>query len=130
MIVKSAEPTETSRWVRSPASRSCSWRSKPTAPPSAAARSRRRSACQPSRVGTLLARSSNGLLLEPLQLVDAFGGQIQQLVEPGAVERNALGSRLHLDEAAVARHHHVHVDVGGRVLRVVEVEQGNTLDDA
>ena len=46
------------------------------------------------------------------------------------VERHALGRRLHLDEPAVAGHHDVHVDVGGRVLGVVEVEQRLAVDDA
>ena len=37
--------------------------------------------------------------------------------------RLALGRGLHLDEPAVAGHHDVHVDRGGGVLLVVEVEQ-------
>ena len=51
-------------------------------------------------------------------------------VERGAVERLALGGALHLDEAAAARHDDVDVDLGGRVLLVVEVEHRLALDDA
>ena len=50
-------------------------------------------------------------------------GEREQLVEVGARERRALGGRLDLDEAAVAGHDDVGVDLGARVLRVVEVEQ-------
>ena len=46
-----------------------------------------------------------------------------------ARERVLLGGRLHLDEAAVAGHHDVHVGVGARVLGVVEVEQRRAVDD-
>ena len=51
------------------------------------------------------------------------GGELEQLVELVAAERNPLGGRLHLDEPPVAGHHDVQVDVGVRVLGVVEVEQ-------
>ena len=57
-------------------------------------------------------------------------GERQQVVEVGARERRALGGRLDLDEAAVAGHDDVGVDLGGRVLRVVEVEQRHAVDDA
>ena len=53
----------------------------------------------------------------------------EQLVEMGARERRALRGRLHLDQAAVAGHHDVGVDLGGRVLGVVEVEQRGAVDD-
>ena len=39
-------------------------------------------------------------------------GEREQLVERGARERGALGGRLHLDQPAVAGHHHVGVDLG------------------
>ena len=42
---------------------------------------------------------------------------------------HALRRRLHLDEPAVAGHDDVQVDVGGRVLDVVEVEQELAADD-
>ena len=44
--------------------------------------------------------------------LDPVGGEGEQLVERGARERRALGGGLHLDEAAVAGHHHVRVDLG------------------
>src|SRR3954451_25411584 len=129
MIVKSAEPSETSRCVRIPASRSRSSRSNPTAPPSAAAIASRSSASQPLSEGISLTRSCNGVLLEALQVIEAGHGQVEQLVEPRAVERNLLGRRLNLDEPAVVLHHDVHIDVRVRVLGVVEVEQGRAVDD-
>src|SRR5581483_818298 len=111
MIVKSAEPSETSRCVRTPASRSRISRSKPTAAPRNAA-SRRRPAIVPSPSdGMLLARSRNRLFLESLQLLDPARGEVEQLVEACAVERHALGGGLHLDEAPVAGHHDVDVDL-------------------
>ena len=57
-------------------------------------------------------------------------GEAEQLVERGAGERRALGRRLHLDQAAVAGHHHVGVDLGGRVLGVVEVAERPPVDHA
>src|SRR3954452_23487121 len=101
MIVKSAEPSDTSRCVRIPASRSRSSRSKPTAPPRPAAITSRSSASQLLSVGTSLSRSCNGLLLEALQVLEPGDGQVEQLVEPAAVERHALGRGLNLDEPAV-----------------------------
>ena len=58
-----------------------------------------------------------------LQLRDALCRETQQVVERGARERHLLGGRLHLDQLALARHDDVHVDLGGVVLAVVEVEQ-------
>src|SRR5581483_7971312 len=129
-IVKSAEPSETSRCVRTPASRSRSSRSKPISAPSTHAKARRASASQPPSAGMLVARSVDGLLLVALQLLDAGGGEVEQLVEARAVERHPLGGRLHLDEAPVAGHDDVHVHLGVRVLRVVEVEQRDVVHDA
>jgi hypothetical protein len=51
------------------------------------------------------------------------GGQAEHLVQRRARERLALGGRLHLHKAAVAGHDDVRVDLGRRVLLVVEVEQ-------
>ena len=47
-----------------------------------------------------------------------------------ARERHPLGGALHLDEPARRDHHHVHVDLGGRVLDVGKVEHGLAVDDA
>src|SRR5437868_9032462 len=129
-IVNSAEPSETSRWVRIPASRSRNSRSKPTAAPSPPATARRASASQPESAGMSLTRNGNGLLLEALQILDPGRREIEQLVEPLALERHLLGGRLHLDEPAVARHDDVDVDLRIRVLRVVEVEERDAVDDA
>src|SRR5689334_18796102 len=117
-IVKSAEPIDTRRWVRMPASRSRSSRSNPITAPSAPASASRRVASQPERAGISLTRNRNGLLLEALQILDAGCGEIEQLVEPLALERHLLGGGLHLDEAPVARHDDVHVDLRVRVLGV------------
>ena len=68
-------------------------------------------------------QAADGLGLRLAELLDAGLGEREQVVERGARERRALGRRLHLDEAAVAGHDDVGVDLGGRVLRVVEVEQ-------
>src|SRR6476661_8287745 len=62
------------------------------------------------------------------ELLDAGGGEREHVVERGAAERRALRGGLYLDEAAVAGHDHVRVHLGGRVLRVVQVEQRDTPD--
>src|SRR5437868_1832427 len=129
-IVKSAEPSATSRCVRKPASRSRSSRSTPMSPPRNAASASRRSASLQWSVGMLCANSTRCLLLRGCDLFDACGGELEQLVESCAREGRPLRSRLHLDELAVAGHDDVHVDFGLRVLRVVEVEQRLTVHDA
>src|SRR3954447_4043461 len=98
MIVNSAEPSETRRCVRMPASRSRISRSNPITAPSAHASVRRRNASPPVRVGTLLTRCIDGLLLERGEILDPRDREIEQLVEPRAVERHLLRRRLHLDE--------------------------------
>src|SRR5437763_7452461 len=128
-IVNSAEPSDTNKWVRIPASRSRSSRSKPTAAPSPPATARRPSASHPFSDGISLTRNRNGLLLETQQVLDPRRSEIEQLVQPLALERNFLRRRLHFDEPPVTRHDDVHVDVGVRVLRVVEVEQSDAVDD-
>src|SRR5262249_43270544 len=129
--VNSADPTHTSRWVRSPAWRSRISRSSPIAAPSAAATKRRSSTSGQPIVGTaastLGGRTRDCLRLERCDLADPSRRQLDQLVERLAGERVALGRGLHLDEPAVAGHHDVHVRVGARVLRVIEVEQRDAL---
>ena len=121
--VKSAEPTETSRCVRRPASRSRISRSMPIAPPSTAATSEPEQSVE---------RREPGHERPLLRLGDAFdpeAAKLEQVVEQLARERRALGRRLHLHEPAVAGHHDVHVHLGGRVLGVLEVEQRLAVDD-
>src|SRR5712692_9314982 len=103
-IVKSADPSETRRCVRIPASRSRSSRSKPTVAPRPAAAASRTVASQPASRGISLTRSCNGILLEALQILDTGRSQVEQLVEPLALERHLFRRRLHLDEASVAGH--------------------------
>src|SRR3954451_20981539 len=130
-IVNNADPSETSRCVRIPASRSRSSRSIPIAPPSPAATARRSTMCASFSDGmALAARNRNRVFLVALQVLDAGRGEIEQVVEPRAIERHLLGGRLHLDEAPVVRHDDVDVDVGDRVPGVVEVEQRDAVDDA
>src|SRR3954452_12494651 len=149
--VKSAEPTETTRWVRSPACRSRSSRSKPIAPPRSAAIRSRRSTCGHSIVGTaprvwLMTRlikaqslssatpswkcNCDGFRLDLADPRDALFREVDELVENRARERVLLGGRLYFDQAAVPGHDDVHVGVGIRVLGVVEVEQRHAFDDA
>src|SRR5712692_7350624 len=132
-IVKSAEPTQTTRCVRSPAWRSRSSRSSPIAPPRAPATTSRRSTCGQVSVGIAASdnsRKRNGhrLGLDFADLRDAPLSKHEQLVECLTRERIFLRGRLHLDQSPVARHHDVHVRVGVRVLGVVEVEQQHAVD--
>src|SRR5438876_4643716 len=112
-----------------PASRSRSSRSMPTAAPRPVATTSRSTASQPPIAVALLARSIDGLLLARRQLLDAAGSEVEQVVEPFTVERNPLRGRLHLDESPVPGHDDVQIDVGARVLDVVEVEQRPAVDD-
>src|SRR5579884_702404 len=127
--VKSAAPAETSMCVRSPAAFSSSSRSRPmTAPRSAATASRRSVSSQP--IETSVTRRLDRAPLLHGDALDTGRRELEQLVQLPAAERLALGRRLHLDETAVAGHDDVQVDVGGRVLCVVEVEEGFAADDA
>src|SRR4051812_23101058 len=133
-IVKSAEPTETSRCVRRPASRSRSSRSSPIAPPSSAAVPSRSITPVQCSVGIAKTRGlckwcRRGFELRFRDFGDPAGREIDQLVQLLARERVALRGRLHLDEPSVAGQHDVHVRVRRRVLRVVEVEQRDTVND-
>src|SRR5262245_13485334 len=129
MIVNSAEPIATSMCVRKPASWSRSSRSIPTAPPSAAATTIRSSASSEESDGMSAGSSIERVLLRRADLGDPAGAEIQQLVQRVSVERRALGGRLHLDEPLGAGHDEVQVDLGARVLQVVEVEQQLPVDD-
>src|SRR3954452_3169974 len=102
-IVNRHEPTETSRCVRKPASRSRSSRSRPTAPPSPAATTTRSSSSD--QVSEGISRSSiERCLLRRADLGDALRAEVEQLVELAAVERRALGRGLDLDQALRSRH--------------------------
>src|SRR5215831_18129906 len=114
--------------VRKPASWSRSSRSIPTTPPSSAATTIRSSASSQESEG-ISASGIEGSLLRLANLADASRRQVEQLVQLVAVERRALGRGLHLDEALAAGHDDVQVDLGPRVLHVVEVEQQLAADD-
>src|SRR5919199_1890663 len=125
-IVNSAEPSETSRCVRSPASRSRSSRSSPIAAPSAAASASRSRTSHQSSVGRL---RTERVLLGVADPGDPGLREVEHRVEPGAAEDGPLGRRLHLDELFVVGHDDVHVDLRPRILRVVEVQEDLALDD-
>src|SRR3954452_14404946 len=102
----------------------------PMTPPSAAARARRKRASSQLSEGRLLAASSsNGLILCGGELFDPERGELEQLVEARPSERRLLRRRLDLHERTLTGHDDVHVDVRGRILRVVEVEQRRAADD-
>src|SRR5882757_10010668 len=71
---------------------------------------------------------SRDALLHLPQARDAALGEGQQLVQRGARKRRPLGRRLHLDQAALAGHHDVGVDLGVGVLAVVEVAERPAVD--
>src|SRR4051794_24695423 len=79
---------------------------------------------------SLCSASRSDPLLHLPQATDAHLGQSEKLVQRGARERRPLRRRLHLDEAAVAGHHHVGIDFGVGVLAVVEVAEGAAVDEA
>src|SRR5439155_2161322 len=67
------------------------------------------------------------VFLQADELRDAALGEREKRVELLARERIALGGALHLDESALAGHHHVHVAAAGGVLGIVEVEERHAL---
>src|SRR5436190_1380861 len=130
-IVNRADPTETSRCVRRPASRSRSSRSRPSTAPSAAASATRPSTSGQPSVGRLEASgSTDSLLLSSGDPLDPERRELEQLVQLLARERLLLRGRLHLDQPPAAGHHDIHVHLGGRILGVVEIEQRLALDYA
>src|ERR687884_2359673 len=96
--VKSAEPSDTSRCVRRPASRSRISRSSPIAAPSAAANASRSRTSHQSRVGTLCTERA---LLGVADAGDPGLREVEHVVERGTRERRPLRRRLHLDEVAL-----------------------------
>src|SRR5919201_5779892 len=126
--VNSAEPTDTSMCVRNPASRSRNSRSRPTAPPRAAAITTRSSDSSHDREG-ISPSSIERRLLRLANRRDATLAEIEQRIERRPVEGRALRGRLHLDQPPARGHDHVQVDLGARVLLVVEVEQQLPADD-
>src|SRR6266545_1957127 len=62
--------------------------------------------------------------LERDEAADPLLGEVQQRVEASAGERRLLGGPLDLHELSAAGHDDVHVDLGARILDVVEVEDG------
>src|SRR5207237_10164329 len=70
------------------------------------------------------------LALRGDDLADARLGKTEQRVELAPREGHSFGGALHLDEPAVAGHHHVHVDLGAYVLGILEVEHRRAVYDA
>src|SRR5437868_9049329 len=68
-----------------------------------------------------------GLFLD--QLSDPKIGEVEQLEQGVAAERDGLRRALYFDEPAVAGFDDVHVDVGLAVVLVGEVEQRLAADD-
>ena len=64
------------------------------------------------------------------ELTDPVIGEIEKGVEGIAPERQRFRRPLHLDEAAVAGLHDVHVDFGAAVVVVRQIEQRLAVDDA
>jgi hypothetical protein len=80
--------------------------------------------------GRSRSRPGRDPVLDFAEAGDATLGEAEQIVQRGARERRPLGGRLHLDQAALAGHHHVGVDLGPRVLAVVEVAERPAVDHA
>src|SRR5438105_7955206 len=95
VIVKSAEPSETRRCVRSPASRSRSSRSRPIAAPRAAASASRSRTSHQSSVGRLC---TERVLLGLADQGDAGLRDVENHVEGAAWYGDAYGRSLHLAE--------------------------------
>src|SRR5579875_413552 len=83
----------------------------------------------PWALATRLGRSTDGLLLQLQQPVDAVAGQVEKVVEPRSIERFTFGRSLNLDEQPTARLHHVEVDLGLAILSIFEIEPRLAIDD-
>src|SRR5499433_742221 len=70
-----------------------------------------------------------GASLQGHQAPNADAGDREHLIEALARERRALSRALDLDECTGTRHDDVHVDLGRRVFRVVQVEHRLAVDD-
>src|SRR5215218_4531845 len=125
--VKSAAPSETSRCVRRPASRSRSSRSTPIAAPRPAARPSRSASSASERSGM---HGLGGRPLRRRDLVDALRAERKHLVQVLSRERLALRRRLNLDQPSAAGHDDVEVDLGAGVLDAVEIEQDLAVHDS
>jgi len=70
------------------------------------------------------------LLLSGNQLAYAALGERDETGQVGARKGSAFRGGLHFHEAAGSSHDDVHVGVAAGVLRIVEIEQKLTIDDA
>src|SRR5262245_28472714 len=75
-------------------------------------------------------RAREQLPLLQRHALDAGAREAQERAHLALVERRALARALHLDEAALAGHHHVHVHVGAGILDIVEVDARVALHEA
>src|SRR5580765_7077811 len=73
-----------------------------------------------------LAPRVDGAALEGDETADPVLGQREHGVQAVAAERRLLRRPLNFDKRARSRHDHVHVDLGARVLDIVQVEGGRT----
>src|SRR5437588_6534676 len=102
--------------VRSPAAFSSSSGSSPIAAASPAAIASRTSVPSQPSEGMSGTWDSDRRLLRLADLLDPGSRELEQGVELLTCERVPLRRRLHLDQASVAGHDDVEVDVGRRVL--------------
>ena len=68
--------------------------------------------------------------LQSAQLSDPLLRQRQQGIQLLGAKRHALSRALNLDEAAFARHHHVHIGVAVRILVVIQIKHRYAADHA
>src|SRR4029450_10689591 len=70
------------------------------------------------------------LLLQVAKLADALPGELEQGCQFVVAKGRLFARPLNLDELAAAGHYHVHIDVGGHVLRIIEVQHRFATNDS
>src|SRR5206468_5455583 len=70
------------------------------------------------------------LLLYLNQLANAAAAKLQKLVQSANAERKPLGCSLNLDKRISVGHDNIEINVGRRILGIIQVQHGNSIDNA
>src|SRR5438093_1107953 len=70
------------------------------------------------------------LLLYLNQLANAAAAKLQKLVQSANAEGKPLGCSLNLNKLVSVGHDNIEINVGRRILGVIQVQHGNSIDNA
>src|SRR5213080_2203558 len=86
---------------------------------------RRGGGLRPSLTSTM-----ENLLLHLNQLANAAAAKLQKLVQSASAEGKPLGCSLNLNKLVSVGHDNIEINVGRRILGVIQVQHGNSIDNA